>query len=204
MLPRANSAIEKKTNYPSVELPSPAPHCSRAQHPSQANHDRGWQPAGLLEGASPAPTVGQGAALSATLHPPEHHRAGPQSQLIPRGVTEASSPQGSPAPPRTHLTPKPQDHSWPSGSCHPSLVLSEENHKAPAPSPGQDGLGKIIVQLRQAPLPHPRAGWGLAGVRRDHSPSSHSRQDEAFGGGIGPSQHPTLLPPGYNEVLEGV
>lgn len=114
MLPRANSAIEKKkpTNYyPSVELqalaslPSPALHCSRAQHPSWANYDRGWQPAVLLKGGSPAPTVGQGAAPSATLfiHPPKHHTVGPQSQLIAlwgyRGILPTRQPH-------THLIPK--------------------------------------------------------------------------------------------------
>ena len=140
---------KKKNDYPLVELqalaslPSPAPHCSRAQHPSWANHDRGWQPAVLLEGGPPAPTTGQGAAPSAT---PSTHlnttEQGPSLSSFPRGVTEASSPQGSPAAPRTHLIPKLQDHSWASGSRHPSLALSRKTTKPQHLAQGRMGLGR--------------------------------------------------------------
>lgn len=177
VLPRANSAIEKQKDSPSVELQVlPSPHHNAPGHSilHKPTHSRAWQPAVLLQGGSPAPIVGQGAAPRVTpFHPPAHHRAGPQPQLITPWGYRGILPTSSLAAPHTPLFPKLQDQGWPSGPHQFSPLKKTTRPQNPA----QDrvGLAVGIVQLQQPPLPWSRAGQGLEGGRRGHSPSSHFR-----------------------------
>lgn len=124
----------KKPYYLSVELqalaslPSPASHCSRAQHPSQANHSRGWRLAAGCAAGERVPCTRYGAGSSSEchpIHPPEHHRTGPQSQLIPpwgyRGILPARQPSGT----TVHiLSLNHKITAGPQGLGHPSLASS--------------------------------------------------------------------------------
>lgn len=119
VLPRATVPEEKMiilqegcTSWPGG-LPStataPSPALLQGTASPWVNHSKGWQWLGCCtchRSVTPCPH------LNILKH-------GPSLCSFPRGVTGPPSPQSSPAAPQTHHNPKPQDHRWLSGSCHP-------------------------------------------------------------------------------------
>lgn len=173
----AGNSARRRNYYPEEGLHTlvrrPSHHCI---HPCTApghsiptaNHDTGWQwlccrSEGVLHLSQECHT----------LHPPEHHTAGPQSLLIPGGVIGPCFPRGSPAAPHIHYNPKPQDHRWPSGSCHPIWLLLRKTTKPKHPSQGKMGLTRGN-NTAPAATPSPQ-GQDVVCEEEDHSPSCHSR-----------------------------
>lgn len=170
MLPRANSAIEK-TLLSFSRAASAGQPALLSTAPLQGTASFSGQPQqGLAAGCAagervPCPCYGAGSSSKChPIHPPEHHRTGPQSQLIPpwgyRGILPARQPSGT----TVHILSL--NHEIAAGPFTCLLKTTKPQH----PAQCRMGLGRDNSTAPVATLPQPKAGWGLAAGRQRPQP----------------------------------